>query len=178
MGFLRYVSPSAYLVSELFLIFLRAETWQKNPSGGIIAPVSLYWFAWTCRPPVPWIVSVLASSLFGLSAHILFMVASDYTVSSYSTYASSAVTGQSFMREAISACLFLVGEPFYENVGYSWATCILAIIATPMAAIPFVFWRYGKWIRGRSRFAEKLKREETELQTGKVEESAKGEGAA
>lgn len=46
--------------------------------GGLLFPISLFFFAWTSFPPVPWIVPILAGGLFGISSHILFLVASDY----------------------------------------------------------------------------------------------------
>lgn len=145
------------------LVFVRA--WYQSADRiellnlGVVAfPISLYWFAWTSHPPIPWIVSVLAAGLFGISSHILYFVVSDYTVSSYATYASSAVTAQALMQDSMAGALTLVGDPFYKNVGYSWASCILAIIATPMAILPFVFWTHGEWIRRKSKFAEKMKK--------------------
>lgn len=51
----------------------------------------------------------------GVSSHILFLVITDYTVSSYGHYAASAVTGQSFAREIMAASLALVGETFCKS---------------------------------------------------------------
>jgi multidrug resistance protein len=34
-------------------------------SGGILVPMGLFWFGWTCYPSVHWIVPVVGSALFG-----------------------------------------------------------------------------------------------------------------
>jgi hypothetical protein len=41
----------------------------------------------------------------------------------------------------------------YEKLGYQWATSILAFLAVLMMPLPWVFCKYGKWLRGKSRFA-------------------------
>ncbi len=41
----------------------------------------------------------------------------------------------------------------YEKLGYQWATSLLAFLAVAMLPFPFIFFRYGKRMRGRSRFA-------------------------
>ncbi len=42
----------------------------------------------------------------------------------------------------------------YVNLGYNKATSILAAIATAFYIAPFVFFKYGKRIRGVSKFAK------------------------
>lgn len=67
------------------------------------------------------------------------------------------MTGQSLLREAMSATLVVVGTPFYANLGPPIATSILAAIATVLAVLPFVFWRYGPAIRSRSAYSQAVR---------------------
>lgn len=60
------------------------------------------------QPSIHWIVSILASVLFGTAGHIIFIASSIYVLM-YGDYSSSAVSGQSFLREAMSAGLSIVG---------------------------------------------------------------------
>lgn len=124
--------------------------------GGFLFPVSLFFFAWTSFPPVPWIVPVIAGGLFGVSSHTLFFIVSDYTVASYSIYAASAVAAQSFLREFMCGSFTLFTEIMYQNVGYQWASSILAFIGVPLSVIPLVFYKFGPTIRKRSSFAKEL----------------------
>ncbi|KAG6808494.1 hypothetical protein H0H93_016867, partial [Arthromyces matolae] len=67
---------------------------------------------------------------------------------------------------SICGTLALVTVPFYENVGFQWASTILAILSTLMGIFPFLFYRYGPLIRQKSRYAQELARleeEETKL---------------
>jgi len=95
--------------------------------------------------------------------------------------ASSAVTGQSFLREALSAGIVIVGQNFYTDVRPAIATTILAAIATLLGVLPFVFFKWGPTIRARSAFsleikqaaAEDKRREDEELETEKNEKEAR-----
>ncbi|EIW77228.1 MFS general substrate transporter [Coniophora puteana RWD-64-598 SS2] len=139
---------------------------EKDPEAslkwGLVAavmfPVAMWWFAWTIQPSIPWVVSIIANMILGFTGHIIFIVASVYVIEGYGVYASSAVSGQSFLREAMSASLSVVGATFYEKVGHSQASSILAVIATLMMPMPFVFYKYGKQIRLKSSFLQELLR--------------------
>jgi len=86
-------------------------------SAAILFPISMFWFAWTGRPPINIYVSLGGLVGFAMSGHIsmssrhrqcpenefltktpVFLSVSDFTVESYGLMASSAVTGQSFAR--------------------------------------------------------------------------------
>lgn len=129
--------------------------------GGILFPASLFWFAWTTQgPPIPWIVSVLALGAFGLSSHIIFISVSDYTIASYSIYSSSAVGAQSLLREILSGSVTLFSHQMYVNLGYQWASTVLAFIAVVLAIVPPILYVYGPKIRAASAFALEIQQAE------------------
>lgn len=41
----------------------------------------------------------------------------------------------------------------YERLGYQWASSLLAFLTLAMMPFPWLFFRYGKALRKRSRFA-------------------------
>jgi hypothetical protein len=47
----------------------------------------------------------------------------------------------------------LFGVQMYEKLGYQWATALLAFLTLAMLPFPYLFFRYGKKIRAKSRFA-------------------------
>lgn len=129
--------------------------------GGVIFPASLFWFAWTTQgPPIPWIVSVLALGAFGMASHIIFISVSDYTIASYSIYSASAVGAQSLLREILSGSVTLFANPMYKNLGYQWASSVLAFIAVVLAIVPPILYIYGPRIRAASAFALEIQRAE------------------
>ena len=50
----------------------------------------------------------------------------------------------------------MFGTGMYHNLGPQWATTILAFIALAMFPIPFILVKYGKKLRGMSKFAQTM----------------------
>ncbi|KAJ0273798.1 hypothetical protein COL922a_000860 [Colletotrichum nupharicola] len=50
-----------------------------------------------------------------------------------------------------------VQSQMYEKLGYEWATSLLAFLTVAMMPFPWLFFKYGKKLRGRSRFAVRTK---------------------
>ncbi|CAN9136404.1 unnamed protein product [Alternaria sp. RS040] len=71
----------------------------------------------------------------------------------YPVYAASALAANSFARSYFAAAFPLFGVQMYNNLGYQWATTLLAFLALAMAPFPILFFRYGKRLRGGSRYA-------------------------
>ncbi|KAG6000787.1 hypothetical protein E4U43_001503 [Claviceps pusilla] len=86
-----------------------------------------------------------------------------FHVDAYPSYAASALAANAFVR-----CLFagfvsgpstaafpLFGVQMYEKLGYQWASSVLAFLTVAMLPFPYIFFRYGKQIREKSRYAAK-----------------------
>ncbi|KAJ7813864.1 MFS general substrate transporter [Mycena olivaceomarginata] len=99
--------------------------------GGILVPISLYWFAFTTYPRVHWIVPILASVPFGTGMFFVFTATFTYLVSAYRPIAAT----------------------MYTRLGTVGATALLAGLATLMAPLPFIFYRIGPRLRANSKFA-------------------------
>lgn len=54
----------------------------------------------------------------------------------------------------VPAVFPLFGVQMYNKLGYQWATSVLAFLTVVMMPFPYLFFKYGKRIRGRSRFAK------------------------
>lgn len=100
-----------------------------------------------------------------------------FLVDAYPLYAASALAANSFARSSFAgkfnalyhlspnvrircglltfmiAAFPLFGVQMYEKLGYHWATSLLAFLTVAMMPFPYIFFRYGKSIRGKSRFA-------------------------
>ncbi|KAK4053475.1 trifunctional histidinol dehydrogenase [Microbotryomycetes sp. JL201] len=121
--------------------------------GGILLPVGLFWFAWTVRPSVHWIVPVLALVPFGMGQVLLFLPMMNMLVDVYLIYAASALAANAVVRSILGAVLPLASAPLFHALGNDWALTLLAFMALLLAPIPFLFLKYGARIRARSRFA-------------------------
>lgn len=42
----------------------------------------------------------------------------------------------------------------YQTLGFQWASSLLAFLTVVMMPFPYIFFRYGKKIRSKSRYAK------------------------
>jgi MFS family permease len=71
--------------------------------GSVMLPISLFWFGWTARKGVHWIVPIIAGFPFGFSMMLLFAGTSVYLSTTYRQYAASAFAVNSWMRYSFAA---------------------------------------------------------------------------
>ncbi|KAI9762421.1 MAG: hypothetical protein M4579_000397 [Chaenotheca gracillima] len=121
--------------------------------GAVLIPVGLFWFGWTTYSSIHWIVPIIGSAIFGMGTLLVFSGTFTFLVDAYPLYAASALGANSFTRSSFAAAFPLFGVQMYEKLGYQWATSILAFLTLAMMPFPYIFYKYGKRIRGTSRFA-------------------------
>ncbi|KAF2202938.1 MFS general substrate transporter [Delitschia confertaspora ATCC 74209] len=121
--------------------------------GAFLVPIGLFGFGWSTFPWVHWIVPIIFSAVFGVGVIWVYSGVFTFLVDCYPLYAASALAANSFARSAFAAAFPLFGVQMYNRLGYQWATSLLAFLALAMAPFPYLFYRYGKKIRGKSQFA-------------------------
>ncbi|KAF1936254.1 MFS general substrate transporter [Clathrospora elynae] len=107
--------------------------------GAWVVPFALFGFGWTTYSS-----HRHRTGLLGTNVNL---------AEQYPVYAASALAANSFARSYFAAAFPLFGVQMYNNLGYQWATTVLAFLALAMAPFPILFFRYGKRLRGNSRFA-------------------------
>ncbi|KAF9451214.1 MFS general substrate transporter [Macrolepiota fuliginosa MF-IS2] len=123
--------------------------------GGILAPIGLWWFAWTSMPNVHWIVSILAGIPFGVGVAQILQSLTAYLMDTYDIYFASAIAATVVLRSFCGAAFPLFSPSMFAGLGDQWAMSIFAILSTVCMPIPILFWKYGWWIRSKSRVAYK-----------------------
>lgn len=68
-------------------------------------------------------------------------------------YAASAIAGNTVCRSALAAVAPLWTEQMFSALGVGGAGSLIGGVACLLAPIPFLFYKYGKRIRQRSKFA-------------------------
>ncbi|KAG4438106.1 hypothetical protein IFR05_006427 [Cadophora sp. M221] len=121
--------------------------------GAILVPIGLFMFAWTTYSSVHWIVPIIGSTIFGMGTLLVFSGIFTFLVDAYPLYAASSLAANSFARSSFGAAFPLFGVQMYHTLGDQWATSLLAFLTVAMAPFPYLFFVYGKRIRGTSRFA-------------------------
>lgn len=94
---------------------------------------------------------------------LVFVAYVSYIVETYTVHAASAIAANSIARYAFSAAVPLFTQQMFGALGIGGGGSLIAGVATLLAGVPFVFWRYGKGIRRRSRFAQELDPQERDV---------------
>ena len=83
----------------------------------------------------------------------VFITCYQYIIDAYETYAASALASITLIRYIASGGMVVVGIPFYENLGVAYTLTIMGSICVLMVPVPYLFYRYGAWIRTKSKYA-------------------------
>ncbi|KAM6528944.1 hypothetical protein FALCPG4_009896 [Fusarium falciforme] len=121
--------------------------------GAILIPCGLFWFAWTTYSSIHWIVPIIGSAVFGCGTLLVFTGIFTFLVDAYPKYAASALAANSFARCSFAAAFPLFGIQMYEKLGFQWASSLLAFLTVAMAPFPYLFFKHGKALRAKSKFA-------------------------
>ncbi|KAL9127990.1 MAG: hypothetical protein Q9217_003251 [Psora testacea] len=164
--------------------------------AAVLVPVGELWFAWTCVPPVHWIVPILAGIPFGAGNTAVFIYASNYLAHSYGSrvfsqiilqptcstqmliipvYAASAMAGNSVIRSLLGGTLPLAGPAMYSTLNPHWAGTLLGLIQVAIIPIPVVFYKYGHRIRMKSTLIQQMRKDQERLQNKRAGGLVKGE---
>ncbi|KAJ7813897.1 MFS general substrate transporter [Mycena olivaceomarginata] len=121
--------------------------------AALLFPAGMFVYAWGARAAIPWIVSVLGVTLFMWATFIMYLAVFTYLADCYGPYASSALAGQSLLRNLMGTAFPLFTPPMYARLGIHWASTLFGCVAVAMVPIPYVLLFLGPKIRARSRFA-------------------------
>ncbi|KAJ5234354.1 uncharacterized protein N7469_003522 [Penicillium citrinum] len=112
--------------------------WRLPPAilGGPLVTSGLFIFAWTIYSDVHWIAPIIGSALFGAGTILVYSGIFTFLVDAYPLYSASALAANSFMRSSFGGIFPLFGIQMYNNLGYHWATSLLAFLTLAMLPFP------------------------------------------
>ncbi|KAJ4267787.1 hypothetical protein NW762_003902 [Fusarium torreyae] len=143
--------------------------------GGVGFAVTMFWFAWSAEyNSVHWFVPTLAGTFLATSLMLIFVAYLTYLVDVYLMYAASAIAANTIARSACGAAAPLFTNQMFTALGVGGGGSLIGGVAAVLAVIPFLFYKYGKQIRIRSKFAPTKEKNEARE---KDEEQGVGNGA-
>ncbi|EXJ68716.1 uncharacterized protein A1O5_08510 [Cladophialophora psammophila CBS 110553] len=147
----KYIEPKFNEEGEL-----RPE-WRLPPAfvGAFAIPICLFWFGWSARPDIHWIMPIIGTAWFSVGAFLLFNSVLNYLADAYPAYAASVLAGNDFFRSSFGAAFPLFATAMYENLGVGWASSTLGFLAITFIPIPFFLFKYGERLRMKSTYAQK-----------------------
>ena len=144
-----------YLIPDILAHGLRAQEHRLVPAiiGSFLPPIGLFIFAWTARPDLPWIASVIGIVIYAGSCFVILQCIFVYVPLSYPQYAASLFAGNDFFRSAMACGSILFARPLFINLGVDKGVTTLAGLSVMGVVGMFVLYYQGAKLRARSRFA-------------------------
>lgn len=160
LAFVLFCLYSSYHTKALKngLAWAKVEEYRRLPLACIAAPaipIALFWLGWSSRSSIHPVMPMMSGVFFGFGYLLIFIALLNYLTDAYKQYSASASAAASTLRSIFAVCLPLATTPMYTKLGINWASSLLGFFAIAMAIIPFVFIKYGSWIRGNSKFAQR-----------------------
>lgn len=84
--------------------------------GALCIPVCLFWFGWSGRRDVHWIMPIIGSGFFSVGASLLFNAVLNYLADAYPNYVASVLAGNDIMRSSFGAGFPLFATAMYRKV--------------------------------------------------------------
>ncbi|KAI1858546.1 uncharacterized protein JN550_012593 [Neoarthrinium moseri] len=116
-------------------------------------PLCLFWFGWTSRSSIHWIVPVIGSGTFAIGVVTLFNTLYTYLGMIYPKYAASIFAGAALFRALFGATFPLFAQVLFDNLGVGPGNSLLGGISVLFIPVPFVFYKFGERIRRHSKHA-------------------------
>ncbi|KAI5451207.1 hypothetical protein NCC49_002083 [Naganishia albida] len=178
-----YLSMSIGTILSFIFNFYQEHLYRKNVArrgpearlyaamiGGVCFAVGGFIYAFTSSSDITFIAPCIGIAIVIFGVFCIYLGVFNFLADSYSIYASSALAGQSFMRNMAAGAFPFFTRQLYQNLTPRWGSFLFACLATLLAVVPFVAFFYGPEIRRRSKFAKALAVEEERLQKVKEEE--------
>ncbi|KAL8276146.1 hypothetical protein RQP46_011440 [Phenoliferia psychrophenolica] len=102
--------------------------------GGCLVPLGAFIYTYTSYKNVPWIASVIGITVLYCGMYLVYLSCFNYLADSYTLYASSALSAQSFLRNFVGCLAPLFTHQMYGGLGIAGAGGLVAGIVA--ARIP------------------------------------------
>ena len=120
--------------------------------GILIFPVGLFIAAWTAFSHLHWIGPMVGCFIFGIASTYIFDGVFAYTEDAYREFSATAISTNTLVRCIMAGIFPLFGQQMYKGMGVHWATTLMALVGVVLIPIPFLFFRYGEYLRLKSNF--------------------------
>ena len=84
---------------------------------------------------------------------LIFVAYINYLMDTYLLYAASAIAANTIARFACSAAAPLFTKQMFGALGVGGGGSLIGGVAVILTVIPFLFWKYGRVLRLKSKYA-------------------------
>ncbi|AFR97650.2 drug transporter [Cryptococcus neoformans C23] len=130
--------------------------------AGITFALGCFLFGFTSLQSIYWLVPCIGIVIIIASCLTIYISAFVYLSECYGSYASSAIAGQSFLRNAFGGAFSMFTVKMYTAITPRWTIFTWGVVALILAMVPFIAFYKGTVIRAHSKYSKILMREERE----------------
>lgn len=112
-------------------------------------------YGWTSHPAIHWMAPTVSLAMVGFGTTAVVVSIANYLIDAYSKYAASALGAVGLVENISIAFLPLAATDMYSDLGFQWASSLLALVSLLLVVTPFAVLKWGKEIRSRSPFMKK-----------------------
>ena len=112
----------------------------------------MFVYGWTSYSAICWIVPTVGLAMVGFGTTAVVVSIANYLIDAYSKYAASALGAVGLVENTSIAFLPFAATAIYTDLGFQWASSLLAFVSLALVATPFAVLKWGKEIRSRSPF--------------------------
>ncbi|KAI0666449.1 MFS polyamine transporter [Trametes maxima] len=122
--------------------------------GAPLLVIGCFWLGWTGNyASIHWIVPAIATVPIGAAVALVFNSFLSYLIDTYLQYSASAFSANTIIRSCVGASFPLFTVQMFDRLGINWACTLIGFCALLLAPSPFLFYRYGTWVRTKSKFS-------------------------
>ena len=110
----------------------------------------LFWYGWTSYSFLPWILPSIGLGIIGFGSMVVMQAIMMYVTDTYTQHAGSASAAICFGENLAAAFLPLAAKSMYTNLGFQWASSLLAFIALALSFGLVILVFKGQEIRNKS----------------------------
>lgn len=123
--------------------------------GCFCLPICLFWFGWTAREDISFIVPIIGTAFFTIGAFTGFAAVLNYLGDAYPKNFASISAGNDLFRSCFGGAFPLFADQMFETLGLGWGNSLLGFITLIFIPIIFGLWLKGDKLRARSKHARR-----------------------
>ena len=116
-------------------------------------PVGLFWMAWTDDESINIWSPLAATVLLAYGILGVFTGSCEYIIHAFGGLSRPVLAFNTFTRYLLAAIAVEVAPSMWRNLGVQRSLTMMGCVATMLAPVPYIFYKWGARIRARSRYA-------------------------
>lgn len=145
--------------------------------GGVSLPIGIFLSCWSANYHVNWIVPIIGLAIVGFGMNGILQGCLAYIIDTYLPLAATGISSNTFLRSGMAAGFVLFADAMFHNEGIQWAGTIMGCLTSILALVPFIFYFWGKRIRGLSKFAAEVGIDQMDLMDEMITDPAMASNA-